>query len=739
MVRELIITEKPSAALKIAQALSQKVENKRLNGVNYYSVKANNKTITIVSAVGHLFTVAEKKKSFKYPSFDLEWKPVYEDKKSQYARKYAETIASEAAKSTSFVVACDYDIEGEVIGLNTIRFLCKQKDAKRMKFSTLTKPDLLEAYENLSPKIDWGQARAGETRHFLDWMYGINLSRALTLSIRRNKAYRTMSSGRVQGPALKILVDREKEIAKFKSKKFWQLQLIGKAANGEIEAWHKVDKFWDEKKADAIVAKVKGHNGTVTDITKSQVRQQPPTPFDLTTLQTEAYGVLGITPANTLKYAQDLYSAGYISYPRTSSQQLSEKLGLKKIIQQLVKQKHYEKLGSMLLAKKELKPNNGKKTDPAHPAIYPTGIAPGHLQGPQARLYDLIVKRFFATFGDIAVRETNTITITIKEEQFIAKGTRTVEKGWHVLYEPYVRLKDEELLKITKDETVHTKKINKLEKETQPPKRYTEASIIKELESRNLGTKATRAQVIENLYEREYIEGKSIAATKLGIKTIETLEKYSPEIIDEELTKSFEEDMDLIREEKTEPEKVLSKAKKELTKILTNFKAHELKIGKELAESYIETENIKSYIGKCLVCKEGELHIRQNRKNRSRFIACNKYPDCKTTFSIPAGDIKKTDLLCDKCSHPIIEIRRGKIPKKLCINPMCKSKMPQDPVLRKEEKEMLRHIVEQECPKCKGELVVRKSVYGHFLGCNKFPKCRYTQPIKDGPLKEDFK
>jgi DNA topoisomerase I len=742
MTKELIITEKPSAAFRIAESLADsKVETMKTGGVTYYVIKRGNKTITIVPAVGHLFTVAEKKKSFKYPSFDLEWKPVYEASKGAfYAKKYVDLIKQEAQKAKSFVVACDYDIEGEVIGLNVVRFLCGQKDAMRMKFSTLTKPDLVEAYENKSQTIDWGQAKAGETRHFLDWMYGINLSRALTLAIRKSKAYRTMSSGRVQGPALETLEQREKEIQKFKTKKYWEVHLTGQTHKGTVEAWHEKDKFWDEKEAEAVVKKIKGHDGKTTRVERTKAEQSPPNPFDLTTLQTEAYSALGTTPIRTLEYAQELYSRGYISYPRTSSQQLPDKISYKKIIESLSKQANFAKIGKILLEKKFLKPNNGKKTDPAHPAIYPTGLSPSNVHGQALRVYDLIVKRFFATFGENAIRETMTVDIEVNKERFVARGTRTVEKGWHVLYEPYVKLKDEELPDIKQDDSVKVKKVTKDEKETQPPRRYTEASIIKELESRNLGTKATRAQIIENLYEREYITGKSIEVTRLGMKAIETLEEFCPEIVDEELTRSFEEDMDNISEKKTTPEKVLAKAKTELTKTLTHFKQNEVKIGEKLASAYLETEKEKNFIGKCPVCKKGDLQIRTNRKYNSKFIACDAYPKCKTTFPIPKAEVKATEEQCKVCGYPIIEVKNGKIPRKLCINTSCKSKMPEGTEERKEEKEMLKNIVEEECPKCKeGILVVRKSVYGHFMACNKFPKCRFTQPIKDGPLKEDFK
>ncbi len=739
MSQQLIITEKPSAARRLAQALAEdKVTTKTYSGVKYYEIRKSDKKIVIVPAVGHLFTLAEKRKSFKYPVFDLVWKPVYKaEKNSKYTKKYADTIEKEAKKSNSFVVACDYDIEGEVIGLNVVRFLCNQKDAKRMKFSTLTKPDLVQSYSEMSNSLDWGQAKAGETRHHLDWIYGVNLSRALTLAIRNNKTYRTMSSGRVQGPTLRILVEREKEIQKFKPKKYWQINLITKE---KIEAWHKKSKLWKENQADEILKKTKGKAGKISRILKRKKKKFPPYPFDLTTLQTETYGVLGIRPKMTLDLAQDLYSKGLISYPRTSSQQLSPKIGYKKIIKNLAKQTKYSQLGNKLLEKKSLVPNNGKKTDPAHPAIYPTGMKPKKLNNYQKKIYDLIVKRFFATFGDVAIRENMKVTIDVNSELFIARGKRTLESGWFDLYDPYVKLKDIELPELKEGQILQINKINKLEKETKPPKRYTQASIIHELEKRNLGTKATRAQILESLYDREYVLGKSIEATELGIKTIETLHKYCPEIIEEELTKQFEEEMQEIREKETTPKKIIEIAETELRKILRKFKTHEKEIGKELAKAYIETEKERTFVGKCPKCKKGELHIMYSKKNKSRFIACDGYPDCKTTFSIPnKGEIKTTDEICESCGYPIISIRKKKIPKKLCINPVCESKKPDTPEQKKEEQEILDHIVEEECPKCKqGQLVVKKSLYGHFLACNRFPKCRYTKNIKDIPLKEDF-
>ena len=219
MTYELIITEKPDAAKMMAIALADGKPVKESNqGVPYYKVTHNNKDIVIGCAVGHLYTVSEKEKSFKYPVYDLEWKPSDASEKN-YTKKYITTLKKLSKDAREFTVATDYDIEGEVIGLNCIRFICKQKDAARMKFSTLTKDDLLQAYNNKSKTLDWGQAYAGETRHFMDWMYGINLSRALTHAIKSAGMFKIMSSGRVQGPALKLIVEKEKEIRAFKPEK----------------------------------------------------------------------------------------------------------------------------------------------------------------------------------------------------------------------------------------------------------------------------------------------------------------------------------------------------------------------------------------------------------------------------------------------------------------------------------------------------------------------------------------
>jgi len=728
---ELIICEKPSAALKIATALADKTPQKETykRKVPYYKITHNNKEIIVASAVGHLYSVDEKEKNgWAYPVFNMHWVDTASMNKAQkYSKDYLLNLKKLSKGASEFTIACDYDIEGEVIGLNIVRFALQKKDANRMKFSTLTKPDLIKAYENKSPNIDWGQANAGETRHFLDWMYGINLSRALTASIKATGAFKILSIGRVQGPSLKIITDRDREIKAFIPTPFWQIELNGNVKQGNLIAWHIEDKFWEKEKANKVLEQTKNQSATIKSIEKKEKNQLPPFPFDLTTLQIESYRCLRIPPKKTLQIAQDLYTNSYISYPRTSSQKLPKGIGYDKIIKELSKQKNYKELCDALL-KKTLKPNEGKKSDPAHPAIYPTGIIPKKLEDSHAKkLYDLIVKRFLSTFAPIAKRQLTTAKVDCNQEIFVAKGITTLEPGWHTFYQPYLSLKEEELPQMDQGECVSVKKIKLHSKETQPPKRYTPSSIIKELEKRNIGTKSTRADIVDKLFQRNYLKGKSIEATSLGLATVDTLKKYSPGIIDEKLTRHFEEEMEHIRSDKKKKETVLDEVKEILKKILKQFKEKEKEIGEGLIDATRETQDKANHIGKCPTCKNGQLTIKRGKFGK--FIACTKYPDCKTTFKLPPnGLIKNSENLCKECNYPMVNvIKKGKRPQELCINPDCVSKTNRNNKTDKKDDKKTKE--KKMCPKCGKELVLRKSFYGEFYGCSGYPKCRHISKI----------
>ena len=311
----LIITEKPAAAEKIASALSDGKDRKYSdNGVPFYEFEKNGKRVVVGCAVGHLFGIAEDKKGARaeIPSFEVIWKPNFEtkNKNAGFTKKYYLLLKKLSKEANEFIVATDYDIEGEVIGWNVVRFISGQKDAKRMKFSSLTKDELLGAYDNLSPTINWGQAYAGETRHYVDWFYGINLSRALMRSLSKAKAFRIMSVGRVQGPALAIVVDKELQIKSFKPEPYWQVFLQIQDINKQkLEV--KYPKDLTKESELTKFRQLKGKKGIAkTEIKDEQIH--PPVPFDLTTLQTEAYKFLGLTPTQSLQIAQKLYLAGLI-------------------------------------------------------------------------------------------------------------------------------------------------------------------------------------------------------------------------------------------------------------------------------------------------------------------------------------------------------------------------------------------------------------------------------------------
>lgn len=724
---ELIISEKPSQAAKIAEALAD-TKPKRLteNKVTYYELIHRGRKIYVGCAVGHLFNLKEKnKRGWIYPilSDEISWFPAYEiNKSSEYTKKYIDILEKLSKKSNIFTVATDFDTEGSVIGFNVIRFIAKKRDGKRMKFSTLTKEELQESYEHALEHLDFPLISSGETRHIVDWIWGINLSRALTLSVKNStNRFKLLSSGRVQGPTLKILSERELEIQKFKPKPYWELEALG-----DVHAQHEKGKFWEEKEVKKIYEKVKDEKSAVVKkITKKTQLQSPPNPFDLTSLQLEAYRLFRINPKDSLALAQSLYTKAYISYPRTSSNQFPLNMNIKSLLQKIAKQKEYTKLIQELLEKNKTKPNNGKKTDPAHPPIHPTGVEPKKLSDKEHRIYDLIVHRTLATLADPAKRESVSAELDIKKELFIASGIRTVEPGWHKFYGKYATFDEINLPSIKEGDIVKIKKINLLSKETQPPKRYTPASIIKELENRNLGTKATRSQILDALYQRNYIIGQSIQVTNLGLKTVQTLEKYCPEILDEEMTRKLEQDMEEIREKKETKEKVIDKAENHLSKILKHFKENELKIGKALSEANIETLEQESKIGQCPECKEGTLSIKKGKFGL--FIACDRYKEgCKTTFSLPSNAlIKPTGKICKECSYPeILVIRRGRRSQSVCLNMDCKTKAVPQNILNEKRK----------CLKCSSQLIVRKSLYGSFFSCPNYPKCKYIEAIqnKDG-------
>ncbi len=665
----LIISEKPSAAKKLAESLAEgSVSEQPKNGAVVYKIKRGGKDIIIASAAGHLFVLAEKNsgRDWTYPVFNIDWVPIFvANKNNTWSRKYFEALQSLSNEAVDVVSATDYDIEGSVIAYNIIRFICNKTNGRRMKFSTLTKSDLIEAYENSSPNLDFPQIEAGIARHFLDYFWGINISRALTLALRAASGYKILSTGRVQGPTLEILEKRQREIEIFKPEPYWEIL----AKTPDFTAEHEKGKFWKKEEADLVFQKIKGvEKASVERVEKKESKLQPPFPFDLTTLQREAYSLFGFSPKQTLDTAQSLYERGSISYPRTSSQKLPAKLGYVEIIKTLSKKIQYSSLCEKLLAKPQIKPNEGLKDDPAHPSIFPTQDIPNmkELTHQQAKLYDLIVKRFLSVFADAAVRESVTAILDIKGEKFIARGVRTVQANWIDFYKPYAKFKEQTLPPMKKGDCIAIKKIEMLQKQTQPPARFTQGTILKELEDLGLGTKATRALILQTLYDRGYIKDKSITVTKLGEAVVTSLERYCPDIVSVDLTKQFEEGMEAIQDEKKTKEEIIKSAQEALAKTLKIFKKNEKNIGSDLMKGIKEVMREESTIGKC-VCS-GDLVIRMS-KDKKRFVGCTGYPNCTQTFSLPhKGTVAIIRETCLKCGLKVVSVKLyKKRPWKLCV------------------------------------------------------------------------
>jgi DNA topoisomerase-1 len=681
----LIITEKPDAAKRIAEALDRKGTPKKLteNGVPYF-VADRDRRLIVVPALGHLYTIVHERGTRNdYPVFDFKWTPRHlAERKAKTIRYWVETFTKLSHDADEFISACDYDIEGSLIGYCILKYACggKETSAKRMKFSTLMKSELEQAYRQPLPRLDFALIEAGRTRHEVDWLYGINLSRALTLAARRwSGRYSTLSTGRVQGPALQFLAAREKTIQSFVPTPYWQITAEAEILNSVVEAEYERKRIETRAEADSVVQACAGKTGEVKDVEVRKVNQMPPLPFDVGTLQREAYSLFGYTPRRTLSIAQRLYLDALISYPRTSSQKLPPIIGYQKILNSLKRKREYTKLASKLLDEKTLKPREGNKEDPAHPAIYPTGNLPEKpLGAPEKRIWDLIVRRFMAVFGEPALKESLKVRLDVAGHSFFLRGRRILKQGWMEYYAPYVRAEEVLLPHIEEGDTVRLRWVAREDKFTCPPPRYNPSSLLKKMEELGIGTKATRADIIQTLYNRGYVRDERIMVTELGFDVIEILGKYAPTVTSAQLTQELEAKMEQIQNNCMRRETVLKEVVEQLKPQLEHFKENEETIGEALTKATQQAQAQERIVGKCPNCGTGNLTIIYSRKTKKRFIGCSNYfkGACSTSFPLPQrGTVKPTGNRCKACGWPQILVRlKGRRPWNLCFNPDCSLK-----------------------------------------------------------------
>ena len=672
----LIIAEKPSVARRIVASLSEKYEKLKKYNVTYYRLFIENDEYYVASAVGHIFTIAQKGNERSYPIFDVDWKPSFEVNKGAYFTKNYFLVLNEISKKCNkFINACDFDIEGSVIGTNIIKFFGNLQNAYRMKFSTLTDEELKQSFKNLLP-LDINNYYAGEARHILDWIWGINLSRALMEAIKKAGRRKILSIGRIQGPTLALVAEREKEIESFVPKPYWRI--FAKVDGIDFE--NVKGKIFEKEKAEEIYRNCK-NEGVVEKIERKRVFLRPLPPFDLTSLQVEAYRLFNFSPSKTLALAQSLYEKALISYPRTSSQKLPKGINFNSIVQRF-KSTNLKDFASKLIEKGRFIPVEGKKEDEAHPAIYPTGVLPKVLKKDEELLYELIAKRFLACFFESDEIEEIKVTAKFGDEKFSANGRVIIKEGWSKVYDYYKIEENKSIEKLKEGEKIKAE-IEMKEEKTKPPSRYTRASLVKKLEELNLGTKATRAEIVDTLFERGYLEGEAIKITSLGKTVYETLKIYAKEILDQKLTRDMEMELEAIQKQKEVENTVIEKWKKVLAEILKEFKEGEKEIGKklfEIASEEDEKERKKNILGKCKC--GGDLIIIRTKKGR--FVGCSNYPQCKETYPLPQkGIIVPTGKVCKECGAPIIKVflGKGKVYEK-CINPQCKTNL----LTRKEKK-----------------------------------------------------
>lgn len=675
----LVVCEKPDAARRIAQALGDPKES-RLAGISVFDVTRGVHHYKVCTALGHLYGLADVTKNRSvYPVLDLEWAPVTKNPRAARAIKVISDLAKDASE---FVHACDYDQEGEVIGHSILQYACgsKYEKALRAKFSTLTDEEIRESFASLG-KPSGGLAEAGRSRHMLDFIYGVNLSRALARSLKTASRYRNLSIGRVQGPTLAFAVDRELEIRLHVPDPFWTIAAQFEKNDQAFSAQYEKPKVQTLAEATSIMSACVGKDGIVNSVNDSKAVLRPPTPFNIGDLQREAYRLFKLGPGYTLAIAEKLYLWALISYPRTSSQKLPPSIGYGKIISGLSKIGSYGQITSMLLSKGHLAPNEGRMTDPAHPAIYSTGVAPRQkLSGLEFKVYDLIVKRFLATFGDPAVSQHTDVAIDVSGHVFKAEGRAPVYEGWMVFYKPYVRLEQRELPELHKDDLVKNVGVEMEEKFTQPPCRYNQASLLAKMEQGQIGTKATRADIISTLFKRNYIaSGRGgIGVTDLGFAVIDSMRAYVPAIVSTGLTRSMEEQLELVEQGSADSVSVIEQAVDKLVESLAAFMEKESDIGARIGDAASADSTQAAAIGPCPVCKNGQLRMIRSYKTNKRFVGCSNYSaGCKTTAPLPQkGLIRTAGKSCSECGWPIIGVIFARRAKrwKICVNMQCPTK-----------------------------------------------------------------
>tara|TARA_Y100000310_G_C20702563_1_gene831288 strand:+ start:1275 stop:3326 length:2052 start_codon:yes stop_codon:yes gene_type:complete len=666
---KLIISEKAIAGKNIANILAGKqVPLASIGSAQAFRFSKGNEEYIVVPLRGHIVDVEFPKKYSYWVGTDLK-KLI--DAEIEYAGKEKNIIfalKSAAKEVDEVIIATDADREGESIGVEALNYVKTSNPkikVKRAYFSAITKSDIEDSFSNLV-ELDQNYADSADARREIDLIWGAVLTRFMSLvSGKLGKEY--LSVGRVQTPALALIVQREKERNAFKNKKYWELKALFSKDSKTFEADHKKGKFWEKEEPEKI-HKVHEKEGIVKSIKRSKRILKKPTPFNTTDFLRQATAI-GFSAGQAMEIAESLYQQGLTSYPRTDNTVYSKTLDLKKILKEILRVPDFKKDVETILAK-PLNPSRGKKETKDHPPIHPvTAASKEKLSERHWKIYELIVRRFLATLGEDAKTENQSIEILLGKEPFVAKGQRIVDMGWKEIY-PYSTISEVILPSMEEGEKVNLNKLDMFEKETQPPSRYSQSTLIKLMEDLGIGTKSTRHTIIQKLYGRNYVTGaKAIEPSKLAFAVIDSLDTRDVDAVKAEMTSSLEKEMDKVAAGKKTKEQVVEDSRKFLHDILDRMLKDKNEIGTELRSAGRED----SIAGDCDKC-DGKLRMLMSR-NKKRFLGCTGYPNCTNTYPLPQkGKIIFTTKLCETCQKPVIKVVGTRYKFEMCINPDCETK-----------------------------------------------------------------
>ncbi|MDP9188170.1 MAG: DNA topoisomerase I [Actinomycetota bacterium] len=716
----LIVTEKNNSAKKIADILSGGTAKEDASfRTPYYTWDGPDGPQMTIGLKGHVLNPAFPEDYDSWQQIDprdLIDAPLIKQPTDKNVVKAIKKVAKDA---DDLIIATDFDREGELIGLEALQEIVVSNPdlataegvhsdgsaVKRARYSALTKEEIERAFNELD-SLSMPLANAGAARQDIDLIWGATLTRAVSRATRRFGS-NFLSVGRVQSPTLGLIVERELERRAHVPKPFWEIVATFAHPDGSFEAHHATDKFWKREEAKAALEGTSSP-GTVTEIKARVQTRKPPAPLNTTAFTTDASSRLGITPARAMRLAEDLYMDGYISYPRTDNTVYPASLDTRELITELVKVEEF-KAAASLLDQPELTATRGKKETTDHPPIYPTSaVNPKRLEArsePHRKVYELIARRFLATFSPPMITESTRADIKAGSEEYFVRGSVVVDPGYAAIY-TYARSADEEIPKLTEGQTLELDGDPELiSKETQPPSRISQGKLIELMEERGLGTKATRADIIQKLYYRGYVHGNPPEPSETGVKMYEGFKTYVPRIASSEMTAELEAEMDRIAAGEMSKDDVLEDSRTALRSAYDEMgsdvddddeNAPWRKFAK-LVWSGMDEDRI---LGPCIVCREAGrskedgspnmLRVIRAKKSGKSFVGCTGWkgadaeegdPDsCDQTFPMPQPrfyDVHKLEETCSVCGRtPRVSVAQkfkpGR-PWKLCFNDECPS------------------------------------------------------------------